>query len=361
MGSQAGISLVELLVAMAIGLILLAGMYQVFISSTTTYNYNDRLSRLQENGRFAIHVLGNELRGAGYLGCLQDVTEFKSVLGTWTPLGEFRTDLANSIQGYEATGSTGWVDSSGTLSKNALETRTGIVDPVWGSDVLVTRGVDQDAVIPLLQSMGNASVILDVPGGLSGILQEEGGEILLISDCQGATLFQSTQYIPASGKLQHNPGASHSPGNVNNDGGQNSLGHAYVAGAEIFLPRTTVYYIRQNAAEPPVPCLYRKVNGDAAEEVVEGVENMQVRYGVDTDGDRAVNTYVAAEAVSDWTQVLSVRIGLLIRTAEEVLRREIDAAKYDVDGDGVAEFGPVNDRRKRLVVSGTIGLRNRLR
>lgn len=50
--STAGFSLIELLVAMAIGLVLTGGLYQVFVGSNNTYSMNERLSRVQENGRF---------------------------------------------------------------------------------------------------------------------------------------------------------------------------------------------------------------------------------------------------------------------------------------------------------------------
>ncbi|MBW2690968.1 MAG: prepilin-type N-terminal cleavage/methylation domain-containing protein, partial [Deltaproteobacteria bacterium] len=63
---QSGLTLVELLVAMAIGLILLTGIFQVFLGSNSIYRTQDSLSRLQENGRFAIELLTQKVHLAGY-------------------------------------------------------------------------------------------------------------------------------------------------------------------------------------------------------------------------------------------------------------------------------------------------------
>ena len=63
---QHGLSLVELLVAMTVGLLLTAGVLTVFVNSKQTYRVQDNLSHLQENGRFALILLGNALRMAGY-------------------------------------------------------------------------------------------------------------------------------------------------------------------------------------------------------------------------------------------------------------------------------------------------------
>ncbi len=88
---------------------------------------------------------------------------------------------------------------------------------------------------------------------------------------------------------------------------------------------------------------------------------MQLRYGIDTDGDRAADRYVKANGITDWDQVISVRVGFLMRSGQEVLRGPLDTAQYDIDGDSVNDFDPLNDRRLRLVMSTTVGVRNRLR
>ncbi len=67
---QRGLSLVELMIALVLGLVLSAGVFQVFTNSSQTYQLSDSLSNLQENMRFAVGRLQYETRMAGYRGCL---------------------------------------------------------------------------------------------------------------------------------------------------------------------------------------------------------------------------------------------------------------------------------------------------
>ena len=107
------------------------------------------------------------------------------------------------------------------------------------------------------------------------------------------------------------------------------------------------------------PALFRKelVAGvPQAQELVDGVENMRVFYGEDTDvtADGAANIYRAGNAVADWSRVVSVRLGLLVRTPNES-GVDFDTNTYDVAGAIVA---PADERRQRRVFTSIIRLRN---
>ncbi|HJP37460.1 MAG TPA: PilW family protein, partial [Gammaproteobacteria bacterium] len=108
------------------------------------------------------------------------------------------------------------------------------------------------------------------------------------------------------------------------------------------------------------PVLNRRsseVNPVNPEEVIEGVENMQILYGEDTAGnDQIADTYVTAAAVADWDNVVSVRVSLLMRSVEEY-GPDQDNATYDLLG---TIIDPVDDRRRRRVFTATIQLRNRI-
>jgi type IV pilus assembly protein PilW len=353
---QKGLTIVELLVAMAVSLVLMAGIYRVFIGSTDTYSVTDRLSRMQESGRYAVDALKRGVRSAGYLGCAQDTSQFYSALNGGTSLQSFLNDFSNAVSAFEATGVNTWQDSAGTtFTKAQVEAATGITDPLSGSDVLVLRGVDASSGIGLVTGMPGTSAVLMANTGMGATLSSGGGEILLVSDCESTSVFQSTGYNPTSGMLQHNSGSG-SPGNTSNE-----LGHAFDSGAEVLFPQTTVFFVSNNA--DGVPALYQDINDGGKQELVEGVESMHLRFGEDTTSpaDRAVDVYRKANAVADWDNVLSVRMGLLLRS-DVVARADFAAGSFDVDGDGTNDYTVATaDRRMRLVMSGTMGLRNRLR
>jgi type IV pilus assembly protein PilW len=66
---QQGLTLVEIMVAVALSVILLTGVIQIFVGSKATYRLQDNIARLQENGRFALDFLTRDVRMAGYRGC----------------------------------------------------------------------------------------------------------------------------------------------------------------------------------------------------------------------------------------------------------------------------------------------------
>jgi type IV pilus assembly protein PilW len=82
-------------------------------------------------------------------------------------------------------------------------------------------------------------------------------------------------------------------------------------------PETTVFSIQTGASGSPA--LFRSVNGDAAEELVEGIEDLQILYGQDTDNDDVPNYFVDAATITDMAQAVSVRITLVARTLESNL------------------------------------------
>jgi len=332
---QEGVSIIELLVAAAISMILAAGIFQVFVGSTASYSFNEDLSRQQENARFAMHVLRREVQAAGYLGCLQDPG---TLVNTLPDSGDFAFDFDNAVYGLEA-GDNNWQDVGGPVDPTATGTANlGVSSPAARSDILVIRGVNPGVTIEVL---GFTPGQLAMPPGQITILGGA-GKILLVGDCKAAAVFQTTGYDNGSGTATYT----------------GNLGHTFGAGAQVFEPRTVVFYVRNQGGRFS---LYWKVGQDAVEEIVEGVENMQVRYGVDTDNDRAADSYLAANAVTNWSNVVSVRVYLLVRSVDEILRGEVDTTSYDVDGDGTTDYGPPNDRRMRMVFSSTMGLRNRLR
>lgn len=341
---NSGMTLVELLIAMVIGLILLGGVYTAFLGSTKTYSMNEQLSRVQENGRFAIDVLTRDIRMVGYSGCGGDTVTVENFLNG----GGYAFDFGSSIRGY---------DGGATVWNPVLPVDTGSVtssSPMLGSDIFVVRTLAAGE-LALTTTMPPTAATFFVPTGTTSIATND---ILMVADCTSSTaaIFQVTNYNVSggAGNVVHNTGAvSVGPGN-------SAHTFDFGVGAELIKFRTITYFIRSvdAANNPTEPTLYRRVGLDAVEPLIEGVENMQIRYGEDTDGNNEADVYGTANAVTDWSNVVSVRIGLLLSSPQEMLHGEIDNGTYTVNGTNVIAPG---DRRLRLVMSTTIGLRNRLR
>ena len=72
--AQAGVTLVELMVSLLLGLVITGGVVQIFVANRATYAFNEGLARVQENGRSAIDALNFNVRMAGFYGCLYETT-----------------------------------------------------------------------------------------------------------------------------------------------------------------------------------------------------------------------------------------------------------------------------------------------
>ncbi len=334
---QRGLTLVELMIAMTIGLLLLGGITSIMISSRQTYRVNEALSRMQDNARYAFQVLSRDIRMAGYFGCVgSDVDPLNVVNGPTDFLWNFK----QTIYGYEATSATAW----------NLTPHSSITSPLGGTDIIVVRGAAGDGTSAPVK-------VLSHPGGtppgsanlkvsLSSGLKE--GEVVMVSDCLGAAVFQISEINTSGGfdNVVHNTGAA-VPGNS-----ENTLGKEYTGG-EILKITTRSYYIRTNDAGRSA--LYRKVGTADAEEVVEGVENMQIQYGEDTNGDITADIYRGADAVADWGKVVSVRVNLLMQTIDNNIASAAQPYTYN----GTTTTPASTDRRLRQVYSTVITLRNR--
>jgi type IV pilus assembly protein PilW len=121
------------------------------------------------------------------------------------------------------------------------------------------------------------------------------------------------------------------------------------------------YYIRPSATanngNALWVCSISGQTGGVADcsELINGVENMQIMYGVDSDGDRSADRYLDASAVANWGQVVSVRVSLLMATPPSAGTLSSTAQTYTYNGTS----STATDRRVRHVYSSTVNVRNR--
>lgn len=341
-GSYAGFSLVEIMVALALSLILLAGVLAIFASSRATYETTDRLSRIQENGRFALDSIVRDLRSAGYLGCSRGAV-FNNKLNV--PTHVFR-NFAFAVQGFDAQGTT-WAPE--------IDAAISAPDTTSESDVLVIRRPREDfePVRVLEYSFMKAETDDVSVADVSPPLIEK-GDVVQISDCNARSIFQVTDNT--GGILKHAEVAATDDDEDSGDQPGNSsgsLGYAFTDTAELVPVHSVVYYLRAGSSGTS---LWRRLSdAGVAEELVEGVENMQVAYGVAVD-DKI--EYRKADAVTDWSDVRTVRIALLVRSPSEY-GTDTDQGDYQLLEEAVGKnVSNPGDRRLRQVFTTTINIRN---
>jgi len=348
---QTGMTLIEIMIALLIGAFLLGGVMQIFINSKQTYRMQEGLSRLQENGRFALDFLANDIRMAGFIGCnsrasLTNTTTPAKTPNTLNSPTSFLYDFQTAIQGFESTSTSAW-----TPTINAA-----ITSPLGGSDVITIRRADDQSFNVTTHATATSDLTLDATTAdlkTAGFLKSDGTnnyKVAVVSDCSAASVFQVTGITGTA--LAHAIAANASPCepcNLTND-----LGKTYVS-AQVYPINTISYYVRTGTSGQP--SLYRKVGSSDAEELVEGIEQIQILYGEDTDAtaDGTANYYVTANNVTNMANVVSIRISLLAASLDNNLTSE--AVAYTYNGTTTTP----TDRKIRRVFNTTIAVRNRLR
>lgn len=330
---QRGLSLVELMVAMALSLLLMLGVIQIFLSSKQTYSTNSALSRVQENGRFAMEFLISDIRNIGYKG--QCLGEPRNHLNTTDEL----FTLKNPIEGWEGKGSSD-EQHAHLVGKGRLAKTDSIFIKFAGGEENFHGSSGNQTNTPQLG--------IDKATGITA------GNIILVSDALGCDLFQSANN--AESKNLQKSGSNVTPGNKSQD-----WSHKYTSEMEVLTLQNSFYYIREHADR--LPSLVRnrlKANASNAqyadEELVEGVQDMQITYGITSGPSRQVTEYKSADEITttEWESVASVRIELLVVSSDTNVTQEQQTIHFDGEDVAIAE------RRLAQVFTSTIGIRNRL-
>jgi len=354
MHRQRGLSLVEIMVALAVGVVLLTGVIQIYASTKATYRMQDNLARLQENGRFALSFLTRDVRMAGYHGC----TNFGPITNTLNNAASLQYDFTIGLTGFNDVGA----------SPPAMLSGAGVV-PAAGTDVIVIRR-NSDEPLRVVKNNGSAQlfaeVLSQVPGGCKDGSDKVSGlcasDILMVSDCMKSRVFQAgnLQVTGTPPDLNITHPSSGTPGNALPSWGGASApaDEQFSDDAEIVRIGTYAYFISNKVVNGATMPVLNRFDGGQVFELVEGVEDMQISYGEDTDGDRTADAYRDADAVFDWSAVVSARIHLLLRTNAN----NLSSAPLDYIFNGATVAGAslaTSDRYLRREFTATVTIRNR--
>ncbi|MDX1558557.1 MAG: PilW family protein [Marinobacter sp.] len=359
--NQLGLSMVELLIATALGLLLTLGVTQIYLSGNETYRQTQGLAHAQESTRFVSAILSPDLRAAGSFGCIAEMGMPLDQVVDNRLNGGLIVPLTQALQGWDYTG-TGPGDSltladalatpgaanwaSGTAGANLPVELAGSV--VTNSDVVIVNamtplGVPVDAANP---QNGNSINL----AGNSGIAVNR---IILatLGDCSEGELFQKSNNANSSSLTM--AGGNVTPGNNGNN-----FNLAYEPQSRAYEFTATAYYIGQGTNGEPA--FFRRLMTplQPPQELVSGVETLQILYGENSSGNSAADAYLPADEVTDWEDIVSVRFSVMTRSPDEVLEDE-NTRSFDMLGSEVTQANG-GDRRVRLISVGTTALRGRM-
>lgn len=330
--NQRGFTLVELMVALVLGLILTGGVINIYISSKQTYRMQDNQSRLQENGRFALQYLAKDIRMAGYMGCNNFSAITPNIISTSPVAQAFSTSTI--IQGYDA-GAWPAVPAAFPFAQPA--------NYAAGTSVVVVNFAISSGIFVVAPMPPDAASIFVSPNTVF-----KQNDIVFITDCSSADVFGITNNTSGGG-----PSMTLTHGASNNSPAPPALSKQYGTDAMALKFQTDMFYIGYIAGTT-CPCALYRQTLSGTDRLVDNVQDMQISYGVDTNGDSAADEYLPAAAVGAlWPSVISIRVNLLVTTPDNNL----------VDTPQVYKFNGVSvtaaDRRLYSSFTDTITLRNR--
>lgn len=337
--AQRGMTLVEWMVSITIGLILLTGLSALIARQSSTQAELEKSSRQIENGRYAMQLLQDDIQLAGYYGEYSAAASLALPASLPNPCLVAAADLSSAlpfpIQGYDSPGA--------TLPTALASCPLAAANHLAGTDILVVRRVEPATVTGVL-TIGQAylqsgltasglqfSYVLAVAAATSvdtsvfNLKQKDGTSIAPLRKYLVHIYFVSPCSVPANG-------STCSSGNTD-DGG-------------VSVPTLKRMELSAVAGSPQF----------VATPLVEGIQNLQVDYGFDTTGDGAPDSYAKdATAVADWANVMAVKVNLLARNNERSAGYQ-DTKTYNLGLEGTTTAS--NDAFKRRVFSQLIRVVN---
>jgi prepilin-type N-terminal cleavage/methylation domain-containing protein len=314
---QTGFTLVELMIALVLGLIVAGGIMSVFVQGRQSYRVDEQIARMQDEARFALDELSRDIRMSSYLA---------------EPLAPSTVFLDPGLvvaQNCGPAAEPAWIFRLTSSITGQIDTLTA-VDNATGASAAAAHGCIGGAE---LNAGSDIVAVKRVAGGITDPVNLEDGRTYLRSN-------------GTFGLLYTRPAAAAVPGPAND-----------------WEYRPRVYYIRNFSDAPGdgIPALCRKelapaaVPAIATECIARGIEDLQVEFGLDTNADGTPNRYVTSPTLADMQQVVTARIFLLART-HQVDTNYTDTRTYQLSN--APAYTP-NDNFHRRLYSVTVTVYNR--
>lgn len=308
-----GFTLIELMIAMILGLIVIAGVTSIFLAGQQSYRTNNALGEVESSSRIAFELMARDIREAGLAGCDTSSGRVANVLSNSSTA--WWANWANAVHGYGGANSNA-VDGDSDQTDPGVTTGTATGNRVAGTDSLQLIGANS---LPVTIASDTEPAGTFTLNEASDSLQA--GDIAVICSPDHAALFQLGTYVAGSTTATHTNGSG-SPGNCSQGLGYPSTctttGNVYT-----FPPNSSItklaasdWYIGYNGESGSGKSLYREalVNNagavtTSAQEMVRNVTDMQVTY---LQG--AGPSFVAASAVTNWGDVKAARVTFTVES-----------------------------------------------
>ena len=318
---QDGFTIMELLIAISLGLFLLGAMSKIFFDSKSSIRSQSNSAKMVEDANFSLFTMQADIASAGFRGCnsglVAKITKesFFNSAGTGNYFN--KPEFMEGSQG------------TGTSFSPALNPAVSSLSPAPNPkmDVITIRTANSEPSI-MIEDQTHPAHPLHV-----STAKVKKDDIAIVSTCSASAMFRVASIDANERVVQVGP-----------------LPTTFPVGSQIYKYNTITYYVGTDNI------LYKVLNDEAPKPLAYNVEKFAILYGINTDGKgESVNKYVYAPAVGDFTKVLSVRLGMVLKGSDN---NTIGTSKatYNYKFNGVTTTP--NDGKLRKVFYTTITLRN---
>ncbi len=283
---QRGVTLVELMIAMTLGLLLTLGVMNVYLGNRQVYRMTENVNRIQDSARVAAELLTREIREAGGTLCGSHVIEMHESAGwlDWDAGGLQATDGETELGGV----------AFGTEAAERID----------GTQAILLQSASLGGGVAIEAHAVEAGTFTVPPGHGIGV-----GDLIVACDMRKASVLTITAKTDTTLTYDKDLSAL----NYDPDGGKN-------LGAVVNRPQATLWYVGANGRGGR--SLYRKLNAGGAQEIAEGVHDLRFQF-LTRNGETVAPDYVDAEAIASWENdavalVTAVRIEMTVHAVEDI-------------------------------------------
>lgn len=323
-----GFTLIELMIALLLGLLLSAGIISVFVEGKRNFVQDDEISRVQENARYSLRLLSRELGMAGFFGGVPDSSDVSG--------GSVTTDCGPSGSDWLLEGAAPLevIDNATNATINTYYSCISGGDIVEDTDVVAIKRASDSPVI-------------------------KNGEWQVTPESLVSTRYYLHNKNRGLGAVELEQGSVYTADIGTIIGADN--------GSDIWEYYASIFYIRVDDDGVPSLCKKELVStGSGISErrcLVRGIENLQLELGVDLDADGYADQFVSDDtdppvgSGANADQIVSVRIHVLARSINEIHNFPAESRSYRLGG-GTTFTPDPPDQFYRLALSATVVIRN---
>jgi type IV pilus assembly protein PilW len=379
---SAGFTLVEAMIGLALSSTIMLGISQLFAANSQTYSMLTGQSDMQQSARFALSSIATSVQSAGYGGCFSTNVELYKTFDNDLP---YEYNIEAPMLAFEGK-STFWNPDIESILPRTIEDSGGALEDTnvyKNQSVGANTGIDTNAILRGTDiitlnyvSQQGHQLTDDMPESTEDIdlvttdFSFGVDHLVHISDCEKQSVFRATGLV--GGLIQHGLADDDGGGPANDYTNNftrlaafNSFGNEDTSVAAIV---SDTYYVAEgtsiNRSGQKTMSLWRKSSIQPPTELVNGIEDLQIKYGIDTNVsgsyDNIPNKYVNADQVTSFLNVISIRISVVANSIDDVDANAVPTYPCGTSPTGqYCKPGLTYDGMLRRKFTETIALRNR--